>query len=120
MNTAASSSGAVLTVVCAHLDSVERRLLARPSMDEIQEIQVELDLAISLVRGLQVPAKEPGVVEETFRPIQVRLRRLSALLEHALSFCDGWQTMMRTESGYNLAGVWNSLPSGPGLLDHRG
>ncbi|MGC4055999.1 MAG: hypothetical protein QM757_44900 [Paludibaculum sp.] len=120
MNIASSSSGPVAAVVYAHLDSVERRLLARPKVEEIQEIRNELDLVVSLVRSFPVPVMLPGTVEHTFRPMQARLRRLSALLEQALTFCDEWQAALRTQSGYNPAGAWNAAPPATGLLDHRG
>ncbi|MGJ5820647.1 hypothetical protein [Paludibaculum fermentans] len=120
MSIASSSSGPMAAVVCAHLDSVERRLLARPSVDEIQEIQNELELVITLVRSFSVPVMPPGILEHTFRPMQTRLRRLSALLEQALSFCDGWQSFLGTQAGYNPAGAWNAAPPASGLLDHRG
>jgi hypothetical protein len=120
MNIASSSSGPVAAVVCSHLDSVERRLLARPRVDEIHEIRNELELVVSMVRTFPVPVMPPGMVENTFRPIQVRLRRLSALLEQALSFCDEWQSSLRMQAGYNPAGAWNAVPPASGLLDHRG
>lgn len=94
--------------------------MARPRVDEIQEIQEELELVVSLVRSLPVPLMPPVAVESTFRPMQVRLRRLSALLEQALTFCGEWQAVLRTQTGYNPAGAWNSAPPATGLLDHRG
>lgn len=120
MNIASSSSGQVAAVVCAHLNSVERRLLARPGVEEIQEIQSELELAVSLVRSCPVPVLAPGMLEHPFRPIQTRLRRLSVLLEQALSFCESWQAFLGTQAGYNQAGAWNAAPPASGLLDHRG
>ncbi len=94
--------------------------MARPSVEEIQAIQSELELVVSLVRAFPVPAMGPGMLEHTFRPIQARLRRLSALLEQALSFCEGWQAFLGTQAGYSPAGAWNAAPPASGLLDHRG
>lgn len=108
------------TQACGHLDAVERRLLRQPSRGEIDEIQRELALVVALVRGMPVPVREPVVVEQTFRPIQRRLSRLAALLEQALAFCDGWQSILKMEAGYNPAGAWNEAPPVRGLLDHRG
>lgn len=120
MRTMDAPSEPAVELVCIHLDSVERRLLQRPSRDEIEEIQRSLEQVVTLVRSIPVPVGAPRQVESNFRPIQRKLGRLSALLEQALVFCEGWQSLLQQESGYNTAGAWNEAPPVRGLLDHRG
>ncbi|WP_321474276.1 hypothetical protein [uncultured Paludibaculum sp.] len=119
-SSAQSACDRMAEMVCAHLDAVEQRLLERPSLDDVQEIQNELELAISLLRGSRVSDGALGADENALRPIRLRLRRLSALLEQALAFCEGWQSLLNMESGYNPAGAWNDALPARGLLDHRG